>query len=139
MGSSQSSYASKNDTKNFSAKKSRSSSSRIRGRKSINKTTYQESPHGLRSSLVSIPSERLQTELDVTSPESVHSDDVENHQIHEELINKMSYDEETDTESEEDGRLDINFLLRFRDLLLVTHFFVVVDCFFRKLHLSFRE
>jgi hypothetical protein len=96
MGSSQSSCASKNDTK-----KSWSSTSRTRGRKSTN--LYTEAPHGLRSSVVSMPSDPMVLhDLDVTGPESVHSDDVDNHHAD---INKVAVNKTTESEEEEDGAL----------------------------------
>ncbi len=82
MGSAQSSDATDNNDIHSSSKKNWSSKSRsLRGRKSINNGTNTNkpklaslgsAPHGLRSSIVSIPSEHL----DITSAESVHSDDV---------------------------------------------------------------
>ena len=84
MGSSQSSYATNNNDVNSSTnKKNWSSKSRsVRGRKSINtknKTIANagSAPHGLRASIVSMPSEQMDHHvLDITSVESVHSDDV---------------------------------------------------------------
>ena len=82
MGSAQSSYATNNNDIHSSTKKNWSSKSRsVRGRKSINHGTNTNhpklasigsAPHGMRASIVSIPSEQL----DITSAESVHSDDV---------------------------------------------------------------
>lgn len=66
-------------------------------------------PHGLRASIVSIPSELMDHALDVTSVESVHSDDVDHHDNH--LMNTYDevavdhYDDDdilTDTESSDD-------------------------------------
>lgn len=100
MGSSQSSYATNNNDINSSInKKNWSSKSRsVRGRKSINTNNNKNSskigsaPHGLRSSIVSAPSEPLDHHhLDITSVESVHSDDIGDVQ----QFSKDSYDTET--------------------------------------------
>lgn len=82
MGSAPSSFATNNNDIHSSTKKNWSSKSRsVRGRKSINHGTNTNhpklaslgsAPHGMRASIVSIPSEQL----DITSAESVHSDDV---------------------------------------------------------------
>jgi hypothetical protein len=70
-------------------------------------------PHGLRASIVSIPSEQMDHILDVTSVESVHSDDVD-HQNHstnsyQEFIVEHTDDDDVITDSEtelsEDGTL----------------------------------
>lgn len=100
MGSSQSSYATKNETKTFSSKKGWSASSRMRGRKSINNKDYftGSAPHGLRASVISIPSEQLNA-LDITSAESVHSDD--ERPMYDELGDDV-LEEETDTDYESD-------------------------------------
>ena len=83
MGSSQSSYATNNDINSSINKKNWSSKSRsVRGRKSINTNNKiiehaGSAPHGLRASIVSMPSEQMDHHvLDMTSAESVHSDDV---------------------------------------------------------------
>jgi hypothetical protein len=83
MGSSQSSYATNNDINSSINKKNWSSKSRsVRGRKSINTNTKPienigSAPHGLRASIVSMPSEQMDHHvLDMTSAESVHSEDV---------------------------------------------------------------
>ena len=90
MGSSQSSYATNNNDTNSTNPKNWSSKGRsVRGRKSIQSNTNKTSttklgsaPHGLRASIVSTSSEQLDHHhhnnhpLDVTSVESVHSDDI---------------------------------------------------------------
>jgi hypothetical protein len=126
MGSAQSSYVTNNDNNTkvvSSTKKNRSSKGRnVRGRKSMNSkdtTTnsnnnlyHGSAPHGLRASIVSIPSEQMDHALDVTSVESVHSDDVDHHDshptysYHEVAVDHYDDDEIlTDTESSEDGTL----------------------------------
>ena len=123
MGSSQSSYATNNNDINSSInKKNWSSKSRsVRGRKSINKTTTTNNkqtikigsaPHGLRASIVSVPSEQFDHHpLDVTSAESVHSEDVVVDNVHQ--YPEESYDvvgafivqcsDDDDTVSTDDG------------------------------------
>lgn len=92
MGSSQSSYA--KNVKGSSVKKSPSFPS-VRGRKSINGGS--SAPHGLTASFVSVPSEDLRDELDVTAAESVHSDDAQLHECVEEYE-----EDESESELEED-------------------------------------
>jgi hypothetical protein len=116
MGSSQSSYATNNNDINSSInKKNWSSKSRsVRGRKSINTNNKNNAkigsaPHGLRASIVSTPSEQLEHHpLDITSVESVHSDDVVDElQYPEDLYDVgtiiVQCSEDDDTVSTDDG------------------------------------
>lgn len=96
MGSTQSSHAKKHEKKSSPKKGSLSLPTDVRGRKS---SIVKGAPHGLKASIVSVPSDHFEHMDDHTHDETLHSDEEHPHVTDEETV-----ESDYETEEEEEGK-----------------------------------